>query len=323
MFPKAFLKNLYHQMLRIRLFEESLVEPILSGIVGTPCHLYSGEEAIAVGVSAALKKQDIAFGYHRSHGHYLAKGGEIKKLMAEIYGKETGCSRGRGGSMHVIAPEVSFMGSTPMVAGTVSLAVGAALSAKIKREKRAVVSFFGDGATSEGILYESLNIASLYKLPVLFACENNFYSTHLPLLEFRAADNIWEVAKPFKILSFRVNGNDVLKVFETAKKARDYLLRGKGPVFVEFRTYRLRGHVGPDDNIQGYHTDVRPKKEIEQWKKKDPLILFERVLKQRKVSGREIAALKEKAKREVQAAHIFAQKSAYPKTSELQKYVFA
>src|SRR3989338_4566401 len=156
-----FLENLYRTMLRIRLCEESLVEPILKGEVKCPCHLYSGQEAIATGVCAALDEKDYIFGNHRSHGHYLAKGGSMPELIAEIYGKETGCSRGRGGSMHVIAPDKGVLGATPIVGGTISIAVGAALASKIRKESRATVSFFGDGATGEGVLYESLNFAAL------------------------------------------------------------------------------------------------------------------------------------------------------------------
>ena len=168
-----FLEHLYRTMLRIRLSEESLIEPILKGDIRTPCHLYSGQEAIATGLCATLIQDVYVFGCHRSHGHYLAKGGSLQAMMAEIYCKETGCSHGRGGSMHLIDPEVGMMGAAPIVAGTISLAVGAALASSIRKDGRVSVSFFGDGATGEGVLYESINFAALKKLPVIFACENN------------------------------------------------------------------------------------------------------------------------------------------------------
>jgi len=318
-----FLVSLYRTMLRIRLFEESLVEPIEKGEIKTPCHLYTGEEAIATGVLAALDLKDYAFGYHRSHGHYLAKGGDMNALAAEIYGKETGCCRGRGGSMHIIAKEQGFLGSVPIVAGTVSLAVGAALASKIRKEERVVASFFGDGTMGEGVVYEALNFAAVQKLPVLFVCENNFYSTHLPLKEIRAKDNIAESAASFGMPSFRLDGNNVLEVFEKTKEAAETMRKGKGPVFLECRTYRLRGHVGPDDNIQGTHTDIRPATELEEWKKKDPLVQFEKVLVGRGVERSMLEKITKEAEQEVQEAHEFAAKSAYPKPEQVLEHRFA
>lgn len=322
-YPKNFLINLYKTMLRIRLCEESFVEPILKKEIKCPVHLYTGEEAVAAGVCAALTDKDYIFGNHRSHGHYLAKGGNMNQLVAEIYGKETGCSRGRGGSMHLIAPEKGFLGAAPIVAGTISLAVGAGLASKIRKDKSISVSFFGDGATGEGVLYEALNLAALKKLPVIFVCENNFYSTHLPLKEIRAKDNIWQVALPFGVPSHRVDGNDVLAVFEAAKKAVSDARRGKGPSFIECRTYRLMGHVGPDDNIQGQHTEIRPKSEVEKWRKKEPVGKLEKLLLQKKLLRKEdIDKIKEGIKKEVADSHILARRSPLPKEGDLKKYVF-
>ena len=320
---KEHLKKLYRTMVRIRLCEESLVEPILNGDVECPVHLYSGEEAIATGVCAALEKKDYIFSTHRSHGHYLAKGGDMPALIAEIYGKEVGCSRGRGGSMHLIAPEKGMMGSAPIVAGTISLALGAALASSIRKEKRVTVSFFGDGATGEGVLYESLNFAALKKLPIIFACENNLYSTHMHVEECRIYDNIFKIGTPFCIESYRVDGNDVLQVYETANKAVKKCREGQGPVFLEFRTYRLRGHVGPDDNIQGARTDIRPEEEIAKWRKKDPIEKFERFLIKNNIMDKEdIEKIMTQVEREVHKAHAFSHKSPYPEKGELTKHVF-
>ena len=320
---KEFLKKLYRTMVRIRYCEESLVEPILKGEVRCPVHLYSGEEAIAVGICAALKKKDYIFSTHRSHGHYLAKGGDMSALVAEVYGKESGCSRGRGGSMHIADPENGMMGSVPIVGGTIPLAVGAALASSIRNDKRVTISFFGDGATGEGVLYESLNFAALKKLPIVFVCENNLYSTHLPIRECRVDDNISTIGKPFCIKSFRADGNNVLKVYEIAKKAVDLCRKNQGPVFLEFVTYRLRGHVGPDDNIQGTNTDIRPKEEVAVWRKKDPVKKFERFLVKNKIlSKTDMENIKKQAEKEVQKAHAFALKSPYPKKGEVTKYVF-
>lgn len=322
-YSKTFLLNLYRVMLRIRLCEESLVPLILSGEIRCPVHLYSGQEAIAAGVCAALTRKDYIFGTHRSHGHYLAKGGSLNKLVAEIYGKETGCSKGRGGSMHVIAPEFGVLGAAPIVAGTISLAVGAALAAQIRKENRVSVSFFGDGACGEGVLYESLNFAALKKLPIIFVCENNLYSTHMPIKECRSKNNIFQTGIPFGIKSFRADGNNILLVYQTLRKSLYLCRKNQGPVFIEFLTYRLRGHVGPDDNIQGHHTDIRPKKEVEKWRKKDPLIKFESFLLDKNlIEKKNILKIKSEIEKEVWNAHAYARKSSFPPEKELKKYVF-
>ncbi|MBA4424092.1 MAG: dehydrogenase [Syntrophus sp. (in: bacteria)] len=322
--PAGFLEHLYRTMLRIRLSEEILVEPILRGDVRTPCHLYSGQEAIATGLCATLMKDDYVFGSHRSHGHYLAKGGSLKAMMAEIYCKEAGCSRGRGGSMHLIDPDVGMMGSAPIVAGTISLAVGAALASIIRKDGRVAVSFFGDGATGEGVLYESINFAVLKKLPVIFACENNLYATHMPIRECRVNKPIYKMAESFGMDCHVVDGNNVLQVFETSRKAVDDCRNGSGPVFMEFMTYRFRGHVGPDDNIQGAHTDIRPKDEIEAWLQKDPIIKFERYLLEHQLIDEDrLITIREDVASEISEALNYAIQSPSPRREDLLKYVFA
>lgn len=322
-YSKDFLSQLYRMMLRIRLCEESFVEPILKGDIRCPVHLCSGEEAIAVGVCSALKKTDFIFGGHRSHGHYLAKGGGLKELVSEVYGKQTGCSRGRGGSMHLIDPEIRMLGSAPIVAGTISLALGAALASKIRKQNLVAVSFFGDGATGEGVLYESLNFASLKKLPIIFVCENNLYSTHMPIRKCRPNNDIYKIADPFDILSFVVDGNNVLEVYEVAEKAVEYCRQGKGPVFIECKTYRLRGHVGPDDNIQGTHTDIRPEEELAMWKKKDPVEVFGKKLVVDKVlKNVDIENIRKELEKEIEEAFLFSDSSAYPNENEVMNYVF-
>ena len=321
-YSKNFLLNLYKKMLRIRLLEESLVEPIIKGEIKTPCHLYSGEEAIAVGVCANLNKNDVVFGNHRSHGHYLAKGGNLNKLTTEIYGKTDGCSRGRGGSMHVTDYKNGMLGSVPIVAGTISLTVGVAMVMKIMKQKRVAVSFFGDGSTTEGVLYESLNFAALKKLPVIFVCENNLYATHMPIKECSANVEIYKMAKHF-MPSVRIDGNDVLKVFEISEKFINNAKNNKGPAFIECMTYRQRGHVGPDDNIQGEHTDIRGEKEVKSWVKKDPIKKFEKYLLGNKVIGK---MGKEKIyktiNKEIEESYRFMKKSPYPSKSELLKHIY-
>jgi len=309
--------------MRIRFCEESLVEPILKGEICCPVHLYTGEEAIAAGVCAALREKDYVFSTHRSHGHYLAKGGDLQKLIAEIYGKEAGCSRGRGGSMHIVCPEVGMMGSAPIVAGTISLALGAALASQIRNDGRVTVSFFGDGATGEGVLFESLNFAALKKLPIIFVCENNLYSTHLPITEHRPDRKISDIAKSFGIKSLRVDGNNVLKVYEASTQGVELCRKGKGPVFMEFLTYRLRGHVGPYDNIQGNHTDIRPPEEVAKWKKKDPIKrLRNYLIKSGLFETEYLQKIDSEIEKEVKSAHSFARDSKSPDKKEVAKYVF-
>ena len=319
------LLDTYRAMLRIRLFEESLIDPILKGEIKTPCHLCIGQEAVAVGVCSALRKEDWVFGNHRSHGHYLAKGGDMKALMAEIYGKETGCSRGRGGSMHIIDREAGFMGATPIVAGTVPLAVGAAMAAKLRGEDRVVVSFFGDGAMGEGVVYESLNIAALYELPILFVCENNRYATHLPLEKTSAVKDLWLI--PTKMHSRPVSGMDVMDVREATKEAIEKL-----PAFLEMKCYRFCGHVGPDDNILGFHTDIRPKEEVEAWRKRDPVKLtgrqYHSVNNYKCMTGEEepmceLLMTRETVQKEIKESVQFAQDSPWPDPKELERYVYA
>jgi pyruvate dehydrogenase E1 component alpha subunit len=320
---KDFLRELYKTMLRIRLCEESLVEPIKEGTIKCPVHLYSGQEAIATGVCAALSKADHIFGTHRSHGHFIAKGGNIKSLIAEIYGKESGCSKGRGGSMHIIEPEMGIKGAVPILAGTIPLALGAALASRIRKDKSVTVSFFGDGATGEGVLYESLNFAALKKLPIVFVCENNHYSTHMSIKEIRPAKSIVEIGKPFGILSLKVDGNDVLEVYEAAEKAIRLCRNKKGPALIECITYRLRGHVGPDDNIHGIHKDIRPEEEVKEWRGKDPLINFEKYLLEKNILPKsDIERIRKQISKEIEEVHSFANNSPYPKKTEIEKYVF-
>lgn len=323
LYSKDFLLSLYRMMVTIRTCEESFVEPILSGDIRCPVHLCSGQEAIAVGVSANLHQRDNVFGTHRSHGHFLAKGGVLSKLVAEVYCKATGCSRGRGGSMHLVDVENGFLGSVPIVAGTISLALGSALATRIRGKDSVTVTYFGDGASGEGVLYEAMNFASLHQLPLLFVCENNFYATHMPIHETRSRSSIFECAEPFGIKTERVDGNDVLKVYEAGGRAVEDCRGGNGPVFLEFTTYRLRGHVGPDDNIQGDHTDIRPQQEMQEWKRRDPIPRFRNYLiENQTASVGELEAIDMSVSAEVVRAHNLAREANDPDPQELAKYVF-
>jgi len=226
--------------------------------------------------------------------------------------------------MHLIDPDVGMLGAAPIVAGTISLAVGAALASSIRKDGRVTVSFFGDGATGEGVLYESINFAALKKLPIIFACENNLYATHMPIRECRVDKHIYRIAEHSGTEIHSVDGNDVLQVFETGRKAADACRNGNGPIFMEFMTYRFRGHVGPDDNIQGDHTDIRPKDEIEAWLQKDPIIRFESYLQEHQLIGENrLMTIRENVASEISEALNYAIKSPSPRREDLLKHVFA
>lgn len=313
---RKFFKKMYETMIRIRRFEERLGDLILQGEIKTPCHLYIGEEAIAAGACSTLKRTDYIFGNHRSHGHYIAKGGDINKLMAEIFCKDAGCSGGKGGSMHVVAPEVGLLGTPPIVSASIPIAVGAALSSKIKGEKKVAVVFFGDGAVNEGVFYESLNFASLRKLPVIFVCENNLYSTHMPIAKILADTNIAKKAGIFDIPGFRIDGNNVIKVFQTANRAVKSARIGKGPTLIECITYRWRGHVGPHDDLD---KGLRSKKELDSWIRKCPIKRLERTLKLSKAEKEKIS---QKVEKEIEKAINFAKNAQYPNKPELSRGIF-
>lgn len=317
------LINAYKTLQLVRKCEESFVEPILNGTIKCPVHLYTGQEAIAVGLVSQLNTMDVIFGNHRSHGHYLAKGGNLDEMVAEIYCKETGCAKGRGGSMHIVDKSVGMLGAAPIVAGTISLTLGSALIQKRENKKQISVAFFGDGATGEGVLFEAMNFAAMRKLPIIFACENNYYSTHLPIKETRTSAPIYKLGKAFGIESYQVDGNDILKIIQIGTKAVNGCRQGIGPVFIEFKTYRMRGHVGPSDNIQGTHTDIRPKKEIESWAKKDPIRKLERyLLKNNILDKATIMSIDEQIEKRINLAHKRALAAPWPNKKEFNKYVF-
>ena len=255
-------------MLRIRRAEEAIARMSETGEARCPCHLSIGQEAVAAGVCAALEPGDTVWGGHRSHGHYLAQGGSLEGLFAEVLGKTTGCARGRGGSMHLMAPAQGIPGTVPIVAGTIPLAAGAALAYKLRGEARVAVAFFGDGALEEGSVHETLNLAALYRLPLLFVCENNSYSSHLHWSERRVADNLEQAGAFHSVPGERVDGNEVGAVYEAARKAVARARSEAGPSWIECRTFRWRGHVGArsDEDV-----GVRRRGELAVWLKRDPI----------------------------------------------------
>jgi TPP-dependent pyruvate/acetoin dehydrogenase alpha subunit len=308
--PKDILLQLYRTMVRTREFEESLTEPLIRKEIICPVHLYIGQEAVAAGVCANLRTEDIVFSTHRSHGHYIAKGGDTKALMAELYGKVTGCSKGRGGSMHIASANLGLPGSSAIVAGTIPLAVGTALAFSMQKKDAVSVAFFGDGAANEGTFYESLNLAGLKKLPVVFVCENNGYSTHMPISCCLADVNIYKKARMFKMPGTRIDGNNVIEVFRTAKRAVKRAKDGNGSTLIECMTYRWRGHVGPSYDLD---KGLRSKQELEYWMSKDPIKKLEGfLLKDSILSEQEKIRIYNETKREIEEAFAFAKTSPYP-----------
>ena len=301
-----FMKNkLFESMLRIRLVEESIANKYSEQKMRCPTHLSIGQEAIAVGVCANLTSQDQVLSTHRAHAHYLAKGGCLNSMMAEIYGKASGCSKGMGGSMHLIDTSVGFMGSTAIVGNTIPVAVGLALEKKLTRKKSIACVFFGDGATEEGAFYESVNFAIIHSLPILFICENNLYSVYSGLEVRQPVDRkIYKMVRAMGISAQHGNGNDVEEVARKVKHAKTMILKSGGPQFLEFDTYRWREHCGPNfDNNIGY----REESEFLKWKKKDPLKNFYSENSQKYID-RKI----DKISQEIDDAHQFADDSKFP-----------
>jgi len=319
---KELAKRLYFEMLRIRMVEEAIADRYPEQEMRCPVHLCIGQEAIAVGVCAHLSKKDYVMSNHRSHGHYLAKGGDLKSMMAEIYGKATGCSKGRGGSMHLIDLDAGFLGATPIVGNIIPVAVGTAFGSLMKGEKRISVVFLGDAATEEGVFPESLNFAALKKLPVLFVCENNYYSVFSPLSVRQPPerDNL-AIARAYGIYADKGDGYDIEEVYEKSAKAVLHIRENLGPVYLEFTTYRWREHCGPNfDNDLGYRTQD----EYLAWRNRCTLEHLELILKKEDVlSQEELGRMRDSIGAEIDEAFCFAKASPFPPTEELFLNLYA
>ncbi|MFC1903352.1 thiamine pyrophosphate-dependent dehydrogenase E1 component subunit alpha [Chloroflexota bacterium] len=309
------LRELYRMMVKIRRVELKIEELYPKDEMKTPVHLCLGQEAVAVGVCANLNKNDSVLSNHRGHGHYITKGGDLKAMIAELYCKRTGCSKGKGGSMHLVDTSVGLLGSSSIVGGCIPIATGVALGYVMQKENRVSVAFFGDGAVDEGAFYESLNFAALKKLPVIFICENNFYSvgSHQRIRQLK--DDIYHRAECLSVPGYRVDGNNVVEVYQIAKNVINDARKGKGPSLIECRTYRWRGHVGPDSDVAaGYRTQ----EELDEWMAKCPVKNFELLLLERNVLTKgEIDTVHQEIQREIEEAFAFAQASPLPSEDEL------
>ncbi len=309
--------RLLHEMLRIRRFEEKCAELYSAGKIRGFLHLYIGEEAVAVGAMQALGREDAVVATYREHGHALARGVAVDRLMAEMYGKHQGCSRGRGGSMHVFDAQARFYGGNAIVGGGLPIAVGLALADKMQQRPRVTACFFGDGAVAEGEFHESLNLASLWKLPVLFLCENNLYAMGTRLERAQSQTDLAAKARSYLMPAEPVDGMDVLAVEAATKRAADAVRRGEGPAFLEFRTYRFRAHSMFDAEL------YRDKSEVEIWKQRDPITTFTSQLKERGMATDGILyALNMSVADEIDVAVQFAEAGTWEPVDDLLKDVY-
>ena len=309
-------------MLRIRRVEERIADLYPEQEMRCPVHLCIGQEAIAVGVCSHLSTTDIVIGGHRSHGHYLAKDGDLKAMLAEIYGKASGCSKGIGGSMHLIDLKKNILGTTPIVGSNIPIAVGTSLASKMKQEDKVTVTFFGRGATEEGVFFESLNFAAVRKLPVIFVSEDNFFSVYTPLDERQhpERDN-QNLARSLGVTSSGGDGNNLEHVYQETKNAINHVRQGNGPYFLEFQTYRWREHCGPGyDNDLGY----RSEDEYNEWRKRCPVENFKLKLNEKGwLNKPEVNLMEENIQKELEDALNLAKTSPFPEPDRMNSGVYA
>ena len=305
----------YRAIYRIRRVEEEIAAVYPSDKIKSPVHLSIGQEAVSVGVCEALRPDDVVFGTYRSHALYLAKGGNLRRMIAELYGKADGCAKGKGGSMHLIDTRARVMGASAVVGTTIPQAVGFAYALKLQRKDTVVASFFGDGAVDEGVFYESLNFAALKALPIIFVCENNRYAIHTHQSKRQKLDNICERARAQGMPAEQIANNDVERIYEYISQSVGQLRRGSpGPFFFECLTYRLKEHVGPNDDFQlGYRT----REEAQAWLRNDPI---ERLGAQ--LDPAERRGIEGEVEAEIRDAFAFAEQSPWPEITELYTDVY-
>jgi pyruvate dehydrogenase E1 component alpha subunit len=309
------LQRVYSKLLLIRRAEEEVARIYPSDKIKSPVHLSIGQEAVAVGVCDPLRADDVVSGTYRSHAAYIAKGGDLRAMFAELYGKDTGCCRGKGGSMHMVAMEQYILGTSAVVGTTVPIAVGYALALKREGKGRLAVAFFGDGATEEGVFHESLNFAALHKLPVLFVCENNGYAIHTPLSKRWATNRLCERVATYGIPAQKVSDSDVLRLWHLAAGAYASIRQGSGPAFIECQTYRWKEHVGPGED---YDAGYRTRDELLPWVERDQVEVIGA-----KLDPSVRAAVEAEVEREIAAAIDFAENSPFPEAKELFTDVYA
>jgi TPP-dependent pyruvate/acetoin dehydrogenase alpha subunit len=313
--------KLYKNIYKIREVEKKISSLYVEQQMRCPVHLSIGQEAIPVGICENLNSSDQVLSAHRAHAHYLAKGGSLKAMISELYGKVTGCAMGKGGSMHLIDISAGMMAAVPIVGSTIPIAVGFAWANKLTNSKKVVVVFFGDGATEEGVFHESLDFASLHKLPILFVCENNFYSVYSNINKRQSKSrNICKIANAVGIKSLKINGNNLSEIFNKSKKIINNIRNKSHPFLVELNTYRLVEHCGPnnDDNL-----NYRSKSEISYWKKKCPVKLFKKKILSQKVKKNYLIKIEKQVQKEINDAFAYAKKSKFPRKELLTQHIYA
>jgi acetoin:2,6-dichlorophenolindophenol oxidoreductase subunit alpha len=316
------LTKMLRMMKLIRRTEEVIADMVASREVLCPCHLAIGQEACAVGVCFALDtRTDRAFGAHRSHGHYLALGGDLTELFAEVLGRATGCSRGMGGSMHLVAPEHGLLGTVPIVGATIPMATGAGIALQMDARGGVAVAFFGDGATEEGVFHESMNLAAVRKLPVIFACENNLFSSHLEISLRQPADSISRYGLAHRVPTECLDGNDVLAVGQATARALARARAGEGPTLIEMVTYRWRGHVGHREDLD---VGVQRGEHLPLWKERDPIRrLAEAMVDADLLSAEDLNLMDESVRDQVASAVTIAREAPYPEPDATTRYLFS
>lgn len=312
-------KQMFFDLLRIRMVEHAIVNEYHKQEMRCPTHFSIGQEATAVGVCANLSRHDYVMSTHRPHAHYLAKGGSLKKFIAELYGKKTGSAGGRGGSMHLIDLNCGFLGCVPIVGSTIPIAVGTSFSIKQLKEDRISVVFLGDAATEEGVFYESLNFAKLHNLPVLFVCENNSYSVNTPYeLRRPRGQKISDIVASFGLAVIETDGQDCDVVYGKTEELVKDVRSGKGPAFIELHTFLSIEHCGPH-----WDEKSRPSDFVNHWLQRDPVDLHEKkLLGEKVINEQEVSAMKLKIQAEIQEAFVFAQTSEFPPATHLTKHIF-
>jgi TPP-dependent pyruvate/acetoin dehydrogenase alpha subunit len=314
--------SLCRQLVRIRVIEEMIADSYAEQEMRCPVHLSIGQEAAAVGVCSQLLPTDYVVSGHRSHGHYLAKGGNLKAMVAELYGRIDGCSRGKGGSMHLVDLSVGFLGATPIVGSTIAIGAGAAFASHLRNDNRITCVFFGEGAAEAGIFHETLNFAALHALPVIFICENNLYSISSPLSVRQPANReIYQLAAAHGMPAVPADGNDVGAVYAATKIAATRARQGLGPSFLELHTYRIREHCGPNFDLD---LGFRPDGEFDYWKERDPVSVWtSKLVKRGDLSDDQIRQMETEATEEMASAVAFAKASPFPEPDELERDLFA
>ena len=313
------LLQLYRGMLLIRRCEEQLAKSHQAGLIPGPCHTYVGQEAVAVGVCAHLRRDDVVFSTHRGHGHALAKGVTPRELIAELFGRVTGCSRGRGGSMHLFAPEVGLLGTTGVVGPNILQAAGAGYTFQLLKTSRVSVGFFGDGAVNNGAFHEGLNLAAIYQLPVVFVCENNLYATEVPFADATRNPDVASRGPAYGIPAAQADGNNVLAVHTAAGEAVARARSGSGPTLIECRTYRTRPHAeGMRDGA------YRTAEEVAAWKARDPIqSLRARLMEAGSANAVELDSIEAEVAALVEDAVEFAKASPWPEAATAADHIFS